>query len=91
MHHATVKLRTMTSKADLMDWVLEALEKLGGSAEVVEVSRQVWRDHERDLASSGDLFFTWQYDLRWAAKRQRDLGNLKLSEGRRPHAHWELA
>ena len=81
----------MTSNADLMDWVMEALDQLGGSAEVVEISKQVWRNHEADLTSSGDLFFTWQYDLRWAAKRLRDSGKLKPSPGRRPHAKWELA
>ena len=81
----------MTNKADLMDWVVQALDQLGGSAEVIEVSKQVWHNHENDLGLSGDLFFTWQYDLRWAAKKLRDSGVLKPSEGRRPHAKWELA
>jgi len=88
---AAVKLHAMSSKADLMGWVVEALSQLGGSAEVIEVSKQVWRNHETDLTSSGDLFFTWQYDVRWAAKKLRDSGMLKPSEGRRPHAKWELA
>lgn len=81
----------MATKADLMDWVVESLQRLGGSGEVVDVSRQVWNDHQHDLADSGDLFYTWQYDLRWAAQKLRNAGRLKPSDGRRPHAPWELA
>jgi len=31
---------------------------------IVEISRAVWDRHEDDLRESGDLFYTWQYDLR---------------------------
>lgn len=85
------KLRAVANKADLTDWVLEALQQLGGSAEVIDVSKRVWRNHEADLVASGDLFYTWQYDLRWAAQRLRDSGRLKPSVGRRPHTTWDLA
>lgn len=74
-----------------MDWVVEALEQLGGTAGVVEVSRQVWQNHESDLRESGDLFYTWQYDLRWAATKLRKAGQLQPSTGRRIRAEWELA
>jgi hypothetical protein len=67
----------MSTRSDLLDWVVEALVALGGSGSVIEVSRQVWATHSDDLGSSGDLFFTWQYDLRWAAKRLRDAGRLQ--------------
>jgi len=73
-----------------MDWVLEALQELGGSAEVIDVSKRVWLNHEDDITESGDLFYTWQYDLRWAAKKLRDAGRLQPSEGRKPHAKWRL-
>ena len=26
----------------------------------------VWDNYEKDLRASGDFFYTWQYDLRWA-------------------------
>jgi hypothetical protein len=42
----------------------------------VQVSREVWRQHESDLRNSGDLFYTWQYDIRWAAQRLRNDGVL---------------
>jgi len=38
---------------------------------VLEVSREVWRLHEHNLRASGDLFYVWQYELRWAAFKTR--------------------
>lgn len=74
----------------LKDWVLEALGTLGGSGRVVEVVKHIWRHHEQDLRSSGDLFFTWQYDMRWAAQKLRDEGRLKPVNGNRS-GPWELS
>ena len=67
----------VATKSDLEAWVLEALTELGGSGSVVDVTKVVWRRHEPDLRGSGDLFFTWQYDLRWAAQKLRNAGRLK--------------
>lgn len=36
----------MPGKGNLQEWVLEAIESLGGGGTVVEVSREVWRRHE---------------------------------------------
>ncbi|WP_110851296.1 hypothetical protein [Georgenia satyanarayanai] len=80
----------MAAKTDLMDWVVEALEQLGGTAGVLEVSRQVWHNHEDQLRESGDLFYTWQYDLRWAATNLRKAGRLQPSSGRGVRANWTL-
>lgn len=66
----------MASKTDLQDWVVDALERCGGSARVVDVAREIWISHEADLRASGDLFYTWQYDMRWAAQRLRHEGRL---------------
>jgi len=71
----------MANKHDLMDWCIEALQHLGGSAHHVDVAKQVWQMHEHDLRQSGDLFYTWQYDLRWAAQRLRDRGVLERVTG----------
>lgn len=51
----------------------------------------VWRRHELDLRNSGSLFYTWQYDIRWAAQKLRDTGRLKPIAQRRPGVPWELA
>lgn len=81
----------MATKQDLMPWVVEALTELGASGTVVQVCKVVWRRHELDLRNSGDLFYTWQYDIRWAAQKLRDAGQLKPMGERRPGRPWELA
>jgi hypothetical protein len=64
----------MATKSDLVDWVYDALKSSGGEASVVEVAKHIWSNHESELRQSGDLFFTWQYDMRWAAQHLRDTG-----------------
>ncbi|MFT4150441.1 MAG: hypothetical protein QM656_09605 [Paracoccaceae bacterium] len=74
----------MANKDTLKIWVKEALSEFGGSAKLVEVAKYIWENHEQELRSSGDLFYTWQYDMRWAATSLRRAGvmaegwNLKL-------------
>jgi hypothetical protein len=79
----------MATKSDLDDWVHRALKELGGSARLVRVARQIWKTHESELKASGDLFFTWQYDMRWAANRLRRAG-LMLSAEASPSGVWKL-
>jgi hypothetical protein len=66
----------MASKEDLQEWVFEAVNEKG-SATLVEVAKHIWKNHETDLKNSGDLFYTWQYDMRWAAQALRDTGKFK--------------
>jgi hypothetical protein len=66
----------MATKQDLRQWVLEALRVHGGRARLVDVARTVWDEHEPELRQSGDLFYTWQYDMRWAATQLRHEGLL---------------
>ena len=63
---------------DLEELVLEALKALGGRGTIVEIAREIWIRNEAELRVSGDLFFTWQYDIRWAKKRLRDRNLLKV-------------
>lgn len=66
----------MATKADLKDWIVAALRDLGGEATIVAVARHIWESHEADLRRSDDLFFTWQYDMRWAKQTLQDTGLL---------------
>lgn len=78
------------TREDLQAVVLEAVKELGGSAPLIEVAKYVWNTREADLRASGDLFYTWQYDMRWAAQKLRDAGVFRpasASEDRK----WELA
>jgi hypothetical protein len=66
----------MAQKSDLEHWVLNALRDLGGEAPLVRVAEHIWSNHESELKQSGDLLYTWQYDMRWAAQRLKDRGIL---------------
>jgi hypothetical protein len=79
----------MATRQDLQMWVREALQKLGGRGRPADVARRIWDQHERDLRASGDLFYTWQYDMRWAALQLRKQGILHPAE-RSAGGVWEL-
>lgn len=80
----------MADRSTLKGWVLAALRELGGAGKIVDVCKIVWRDHGEELEASGDLFYTWQYDIRWAAQYLRDNGYL-VPVQRRRDAPWVLS
>jgi len=80
----------MVDRSSLRGWVLAALRELGGEGKIVQVCKIVWRDHREELEGSGDLFYTWQYDIRWAAQHLRDNGYL-VPVQRRRDAPWVLS
>ena len=55
----------------LRDWLIDALKQNGGKGKIVELCKIIWKNHEKDLLHSGELFYTWQYDVRWAATALR--------------------
>lgn len=79
----------MATKHDLSDWIVEALRAAGGSAGIVEICRHVWDHHEDELRRSETLFYTWQYDIRWAATGLRKRRALKAANVS-PRGVWEL-
>lgn len=79
----------MATRQDLKSWVYEALAEHGGEAKIVGVARHIWGRHEADLRASGDLFYTWQYDMRWSAKRLRDEGKVAAPDAT-PRGTWAL-
>jgi hypothetical protein len=76
-------------KQMLKIWVVEALKDHGGRATVLEVSKHVWVNHREEL-EAGDLFYTWQYDVRWAAHALRKQGRIRAAKIS-PRGVWELA
>lgn len=74
----------------LEDWVVEALRALKDAASVLDVSKYIWDNHEDELRSGGDIFYKWQYDMRWAANRLRERGVMKPADSS-PRGMWELA
>jgi hypothetical protein len=58
----------VVTKNDLKAWLLDALRDLGGSGRISQICRHIWEHHEQELKASGDLFYTWQYAMRWAGQ-----------------------
>ncbi|WP_159650437.1 hypothetical protein [Vibrio atypicus] len=79
----------MADKHDLRKWVCEAIEHHGGEARLIEVAKYIWHNHEKELRKSGDLFYTWQYYMRWAATQLRKDKVLK-SVDESPSGVWTL-
>ncbi len=80
----------MLTKDNLKTVLLDALKALNGSATIVEVCRYVWDTYEKELIESGNLFYTWQYDIRWAAtelRKDRKMKDADISD----RGLWELA
>jgi hypothetical protein len=80
----------MKTRNDLCDWLIAALEAQNGSASIIDVCKYVWLNHEDDLKNAGDLFYSWQYDIRWAATQLRSKGLLK-DVSLSPKGIWEIA
>ena len=72
----------MNTRDVLKDWVKDALRRNSGELELIEVAKDIWTHHEKDLRSSGDLFFSWQYDMRWAATALRKAGEIEAATDR---------
>jgi hypothetical protein len=79
----------MATKDDLCDWIVEAVRALHGSAKIVPICKYIWEHHEQDLRNSGDLFYIWQYEMRWAGQKLRNDGTLMPAFNNR-NSLWEL-
>jgi len=76
-------------KSDLEKLIVISLKAHKGRAKIVQIAEFIWRNYDSELRKSGDLFFTWQYDMRWAANRLRRKEVMKPSENS-PSGVWEL-
>jgi hypothetical protein len=75
----------MSRKDDLKSWVFAAVQN-SGEASVLEVAKHIWHAHSKEISSWGDAFYTWQYDMRWAAQDLRREGKLIIA----PNRKWAL-
>ncbi|HZJ83282.1 MAG TPA: hypothetical protein VFD57_05690 [Clostridia bacterium] len=80
----------MAKKEDLGLWILEALRANNGQATLLEICKYVWQNYENELRTSGDLFYTWQYEIRWQATYLRKEGLMK-DANLSPKGVWEIA
>ena len=56
---------------------------------IIEISKLIWKQYKLNLLVSGDLFYTWQYDFRWAATELRKRGVMKSNQESKK-GFWEL-
>ena len=56
----------------MTDWVVDALSELDGAGSLLAVCKKIWQRHGEDISTAGDLFYRWQYEVRWAADIPRD-------------------
>lgn len=77
------------TRENLPDLLYDTIFQLGGSASILEVCKLFWNSYRSDLEISGDLFYTWQYDIRWAATELRKTKRMKAAEIS-PRGIWEI-
>jgi hypothetical protein len=77
------------TREQLPQIIEQSLRRLGGTAPLVEVAKDIWVHHEPELKASGNLFYTWQYEMRWAAQKLRESHKLAYSKKDRKQV-WEL-
>jgi len=80
----------MARREDLQEWIISALKAHGNFANIVQVAQYIWTHHEHELRASGDLFFTWQYDMRWACTRLRERKIVQRAEVSK-RGEWRLS
>ena len=78
------------TRADLPEVIIQALSSMNGQGTIVEICKYIWNNYEQDLLKSGDLFYTWQYDMRWAGQQLRDTGQLMEAQ-KAPRGVWVIA
>jgi len=80
----------MKTRKDLCPWIVEALTELGGNAKIAKVKEFIWDHHGIELHNSGNLHFTWNEDVFWAATQLRAKGILKKASDT-PRSVWALS
>jgi len=79
----------MGKKAILNDWAVQAIRHFGGTAHHLNVAKWIWANKRDELFEMGDLFYTWQYDLRWVGYELRRDGII-LQNDDSPQGTWIL-
>ena len=70
------------NRDDLKQLILDAITVRGATARIPEIGKYIWERHEADLRASGDFFYTWQYELRWASNQLAREGKLDKTSTR---------
>jgi glycerol-3-phosphate O-acyltransferase len=77
------------NRYDLPDILYKSIKEMGGQTSIIDICKYIWEHYNNQLLSSGDLFYTWQYDIRWAATELRKTKRMKAAE-QSPKGIWEI-
>lgn len=80
----------MQGRELMKEWVKEVLRDLGGSASILEICKGVWKLLQKEIRQTEDLFYQWQYEIRWAGDLLRREGVI-LSAASSPRGVWQLS
>ncbi len=67
----------MITRNALPSILYDILKQFGGSATMMDVFKKFWADNKHKLNEADDIFYTWNYDIRWAATQLRKQGKMK--------------
>lgn len=65
------------TKEMLPDLLYSVIKDMGGRGTIIDICKRFWSEYENELKKSGDMFYTWQYDIKWAATTLRKTGRMK--------------
>ena len=77
------------NRKTMTNWVEDALQSHNGSATIFQVCKRVWEDHGDEITAAGDMFYKWQYEIRWAGDMLRKDGVIRSATDS-PRGVWEL-
>jgi len=85
-------------RKDLPDILYDIIDKLGGRAQMMDIFKSFWAKYKHELKETDDMFYTWNYDIRWAATQLRKEKRMKQAETREntygnpvsPKGIWEI-
>lgn len=62
---------------DLPDLLYEIIKSLGGKASMTNILREILKLYASKLNPSENMFYTWNYDIRWTVTELRRDGRIK--------------
>ncbi len=73
----------MVGRMDMMPWIIDGLKANGGKVYYIEIAKHIWTNHRREIETSGDFVYKWQYEMRWAGDalvRAKRLSSMEILE-----------
>jgi len=70
-------------REDLPDILYNIIKSFpNGSATMQQIFRRFWNLYKKKLNEADDIFYTWNYEIRWAATELRKQGRMKPAHSR---------